>query len=105
MERSGGQRGKAGLIQRHVWVSGTVQGVGFRASALKAARQFESLHGFVRNLSDGRVEAIFAGQEPEVLKMVAWCKAGPSTAQVTRIEVKEEDFDPSLRPFELLRSV
>jgi acylphosphatase len=54
------------------------------------ARKFSSLSGFVRNLDDGRVEALFEGEDSEVLKMVAWCGHGPSAARVERLEVVEE---------------
>ena len=91
------------MIQRHVWISGRVQGVGFRASTISAARHFPELLGFVRNLPDGRVEAVFSGQESDVLKMVAWCKNGSPLSKVTLIEVKEEPLDSSLGRFQMVR--
>ena len=90
-------------IQRRILVSGRVQGVGFRASTLEAAGRFPGLRGFVQNLPDGRVEAVFAGRENDVLSMAAWCRNGPSQAQVTRLEVVEEALDPRLPVFELRR--
>jgi acylphosphatase len=95
--------GSSGLIQRHVWVSGVVQGVGFRASTLEQAHAFRGtdLRGFVKNLADGRVEAVFSGGTEAVLALVAWCRQGPSSARVTRLEVREESVDPTLPPFDV----
>jgi acylphosphatase len=97
------------MIQRHVWVSGRVQGVGFRAATeLEVRRQIlgaekggdgSELRGFVRNLPDGRVEAVFSGASELVLRIVAWCGHGPRSAHVTRLEVQEEAVDPALPPF------
>lgn len=89
------------VIQRRVFVSGLVQGVSFRASTLKAARHFSNLKGFVRNLKDGRVEAVFLGEEKEVFAMVEWCTQGPKSAKVERIEVKEEVPSASLVLFKI----
>jgi acylphosphatase len=89
------------MIQRRVLITGRVQGVGFRRSTFHAARKFSNLRGYVRNLPDGRVEAVFAGEDEEVLSMAAWCKAGPSSACVDELEVIEENFDPGLMLFEV----
>ena len=86
-------------IQRRVFVRGKVQGVSFRASTQRVAQAFLSLRGFVRNLPDGRVEAVFSGEEKEVTFMVNWCRQGPSRAQVEGVDVLEEDCDPSLSEF------
>lgn len=89
------------MIQRHVWVSGHVQGVGFRLSLLHEARKYEGMRGFVRNLADGRVEAMFQGEEDDVLALVAWCKEGPPRARVKELEVKETQIDPTLEKFDI----
>jgi acylphosphatase len=86
-------------IQRRVFVSGQVQGVGFRAYIQRAAAGCRELRGYVRNLDDGRVEAVFSGSPDEVLGMVAWCKTGPSQAEVSALEVIEERVDSSLCSF------
>ena len=70
-------------------VSGLVQGVFFRASCTRAA-QAEGVAGWVRNRSDGRVEAVFEGPPDAVQRMVAWCGQGPSQARVSAVEVDEE---------------
>jgi acylphosphatase len=74
----------------HVFVSGQVQGVFFRAECASRARQ-RGLGGFVRNLSDGRVEALFEGEPADVDAMVEWCHSGPRWAEVEKVEVAEEE--------------
>ena len=76
-------------IRRRVWLSGRVQGVAFRASARREARA-AGVDGWVRNLADGRVEAVFEGAPGAVEALLAWCREGPSTARVERVEVREE---------------
>ena len=73
----------------HVFVSGQVQGVFFRAECASRARK-AGLGGFVRNLADGRVEAVFEGDRAEVDALVEWCHAGPRWAEVEGVEVLEE---------------
>jgi acylphosphatase len=73
----------------HVFVSGSVQGVAYRYYAQDAARG-RGLSGWVRNLTDGRVEAVFQGRAPAVDAMVNWCRRGPPSASVTAVEVTEE---------------
>lgn len=90
------------MIQRRVFIDGRVQGVGFRASTYQVCARFQGLSGYVRNLPDGRVEAVFAGEDQAVLDMVAWCKKGPPMAVVTHLEIIEEKIDPALREFEIL---
>ncbi len=73
----------------HIFVSGRVQGVFFRAETNSKAR-FYNLSGWVRNLQDGRVETVFEGEEGDVEKMIAWCNVGPDSASVQTIEIDEE---------------
>ena len=74
----------------HVFVSGRVQGVFFRAECEREARG-RGLGGFVRNTRDGRVEAVFEGDDADVDVLVAWCGEGPPWASVTSVEVSEEE--------------
>jgi acylphosphatase len=74
------------IVQMRVRVSGRVQGVSYRASARKQALAL-SLRGWVRNLEDGRVEAVFNGPQRSVEAMVAWCHRGPLRAAVDGVEV------------------
>ena len=77
------------MIRKRVVVEGRVQGVGFRASCARRARE-AGVHGSVRNRHDGCVEAVFEGADEAVDAMVAWCRCGPSTARVQRVRVVDE---------------
>ena len=74
----------------HVYVSGTVQGVYFRATTRDTAEQ-RGVEGWVRNLDDGRVEAVFEGPEQDVEKLVEFCHEGSSAARVDDVEVTHEE--------------
>ena len=74
----------------HVFVSGTVQSVYYRASTRDAARE-EGVDGWVKNRDDGRVEAVFEGEESAVEAMVEWCHTGSDAASVERVEVEYSD--------------
>ena len=76
----------------HVFVSGTVQGVYYRASTRNAARE-AGVDGWVKNRDDGRVEAVFEGEESAVEAMVEWCHTGSDAASVERVEVEYDDPD------------
>jgi len=73
----------------HLFASGQVQGVFYRAECAKQARAL-GLGGFVRNLRDGRVEAAFEGPPDKVDKMVKWCREGTAWAEVKDLEVTSE---------------
>ncbi|MEI6181657.1 MAG: acylphosphatase [Chloroflexales bacterium] len=77
-------------VRAHVLISGKVQGVDFRAYARDRARQ-AGVEGWVRNLTDGRVEAIFEGIRPAVQRLVSWCYSGPTHAEVEKVEVTWEE--------------
>jgi acylphosphatase len=72
-----------------VVVDGRVQGVWFRAATREQALRLE-LRGWVRNLPDGTVAALFEGDEPALRQMLAWCHAGPPGARVDRVETRWE---------------
>lgn len=76
---------------RRVIVSGDVQGVGFRFQARTVARDL-GVAGWVRNLTDGNVEAWIEGAPAAVEAMLAWLRRGPPAARVARLEVEEKDF-------------
>jgi acylphosphatase len=71
-------------------VSGRVQGVFYRASCARLARE-KGLTGSVRNRADGAVEAVFEGPPEVVEEMVAWCREGPDLARVDEVEIREEE--------------
>ncbi len=78
-----------------VVVTGRVQGVGYRQQALDEAQRL-GLTGWVRNLPDGRVEALAEGEKEAVEALLAWCRRGPRLARVDRIEESftEESVGP-----------
>lgn len=74
----------------HVWVEGRVQGVFFRDSTRKKALEL-GLDGWVKNLPDGRVEAVFVGSETDCEKALTFVKNGPPQAYVTRVRHEWEE--------------
>jgi len=71
----------------HVFVTGRVQGVFYRATTRDQARE-RGVDGWVKNLDDGRVEAVFEGPEDAVAAMVEWCHEGSDRARVEDVEVE-----------------
>jgi acylphosphatase len=84
----------------HVYVSGRVQGVFFRSETCYKARK-RGVKGWVRNLSDGRVEAVFEGEEEAVRELIEFCKMGPPGAKVTKVDVYWEDYAGEFKNFEV----
>jgi acylphosphatase len=74
----------------HVFVSGRVQGVYYRATTREQARD-RDVDGWVRNLDDGRVEAVFEGPAEDVEAMVEWCHEGSDRARVDDVEAEYDD--------------
>ncbi len=85
----------------HVFVSGRVQGVYFRKSTKKKAKKL-NVFGWVRNLSDGRVEAIFEGEENMVEQIIDWCKKGSVFAKVEDLEIIKEEYRGEFSGFAIL---
>ncbi|HAM03686.1 MAG TPA: acylphosphatase [Acidimicrobiaceae bacterium] len=81
---------RAAVVRRRVVVAGRVHGVGFRASCARRA-QVLGVAGSVSNRPDGTVEAVFEGEAEAVDAMVGWSRHGPPMAQVTSVDVYEED--------------
>ena len=77
----------SGRVVVHVHVTGRVQGVWYRGWTMEEATRL-SLDGWVRNRSDGSVEAVFAGPKEAVDEMVAACHRGPPSARVERVTAK-----------------
>jgi acylphosphatase len=73
-----------------VWIAGRVQGVWYRSNARAKAIEL-GLKGWVKNLWDGRVEAVFEGETQAIKEIIEWCKKGPPLAKVRQIEVKWEE--------------
>ncbi|MGB9987814.1 acylphosphatase [Salarchaeum japonicum] len=76
-------------VRAHVFVSGTVQGVYYRANTREEAKSL-GVTGWVKNLADGRVEAVFEGDEDDVEAMIEWCHTGSPAADVTDVSVEYE---------------
>jgi acylphosphatase len=77
---------------RHVTIRGRVQGVGYRAFVEHQAK-VRGLEGWVRNRSDGSVEALFAGPAEVVAEMIALCRRGPSSARVEAVQEEPANSD------------
>lgn len=84
----------------HVFISGKVQGVWFRAYTKEEADRL-GIKGWVRNLPDGRVEAVFEGDEQAVEEMVRWCHKGSPMSRVERVEVQEEPYRGEFEDFSI----
>ncbi len=86
------------LVRAHVFVEGRVQGVFYRDSARRRAQEL-GLTGWVRNLPDGRVEAVLEGDASAVAATVAYLREGPPHAQVRSVEVAYEPFTGEFSDF------
>jgi len=83
-----------------VFISGFVQGVFFRETTKNRADSL-NVRGWVTNREDGRVEAVFEGEEQEVKRMVEFCKQGTSRATVTNVVIRWEDYVGEFDSFEV----
>ena len=88
-------------IRKHVYLSGRVQGVGFRAFTVRKAQKL-NINGWVKNLADGRVEAVLAGKKNNIKKMLELIQQGPSFAEVDNIEVENEVYQDEYNGFDVL---
>ena len=88
-------------VRARVIISGRVQGVFFRASTLDAARTI-GVSGWVRNLPDGRVEALFEGDRKKVDKIIAWCYEVPPPALVKNVDVLWEKYKGDQSSFKII---
>ncbi|HVP26802.1 MAG TPA: acylphosphatase [Candidatus Bathyarchaeia archaeon] len=84
----------------HALVSGRVQGVFFRSETKHEAERC-GVKGWVRNLSDGRVEAVFEGEEESVRRLVEFFERGPPDAEVTSADVVWEPYRGEFKGFEI----
>jgi acylphosphatase len=89
-----------GKRRAHVWISGRVQGVFFRANVHEEAAR-RGLAGWVRNLPDGRVEAVFEGDADTVEAMLDWCRIGSPLSRVEKVDAQEEAFKGESAKFEI----
>jgi acylphosphatase len=87
-------------IRAHIYASGKVQGVFYRENTRKKAEKLR-VTGWVKNLADGRVEALFEGGKKEVEEMVDWARKGPFWAKIEALDVIWEDFLGEFKRFEV----
>jgi acylphosphatase len=91
------------IVRAHVVISGRVQGVYFRSYVKERAASM-GIHGWVRNLFDGTVEAIFEGETESVHRMIEWCQKGPPAARVDHVETNWLEPLKESTTFELRRT-
>ena len=87
-------------IQTHVIISGKVQGVWFRLNTKNKAEQL-NLNGWVRNTNDGKVEAVFEGEERDINEMIKWCYEGPPLANVKNVNIETKSPSNCFDKFEI----
>ena len=85
----------------HLLVSGNVQGVFFR-QALKVVAKKNNVSGWVRNLKDRRVEAVFEGDSNSISSVIEWTRVGPANSRVDNVDVSSEEFKNEFSTFEVL---
>jgi acylphosphatase len=83
-----------------VTISGKVQGVFFRARTEETAISL-NLTGWVRNLNNGNVEAVFEGEEENIERMLSWCRQGPRFANVKQVDSVEEPYSGEFDQFSI----
>lgn len=87
-------------VRAHVYVDGRVQGVFFRTETREEALR-HGLTGWVRNLPDARVEAVFEGEKDKVERLIEFCRTGPPGARVTKVDVEWQSFTGEFRGFRI----
>jgi len=88
------------LIRAHIFVEGLVQGVFFRSNTHKKAQEL-GIRGWVKNLPDGRVEAILEGEKQKVKDLIGWAKRGPPTARVNNVDTEWQEYKGEFKIFEI----
>jgi len=84
-----------------LFVTGKVQGVFFRQS-LKVMAKKNNVFGWVKNLKDGRVEAVLEGDEENISRIVEWAYGGPANARVKDVDIRNETFTAEFSKFDVL---
>jgi acylphosphatase len=84
-----------------VYITGKVQGVYFRQNMRNIARK-HNVNGWVKNLKDGRVEAVFEGEEDNVHQVIEWCHIGPTGARVDDVDVIYEEYRGEFDSFDII---
>ncbi len=89
------------LIKAHIFISGRVQGVFFRKNTYKKAEELGVL-GWIKNLPDGRVEAIFEGEKENVKKILDWSSRKSFPASVDSINLEWQDYTGEFKDFKII---
>lgn len=87
-------------VRAHIFISGKVQGVYFRQNTQLVATRHD-VAGWVRNLTDGRVEVLLEGYEVNVERVIEWCHAGPPGAAVNDVDIKYELYTGEFKQFDI----
>lgn len=88
------------LARAHIFVSGLVQGVCYRAFAEKEANSY-ALTGWVRNLFDSRVEAVVEGEKGLIIDFIKELRIGPPSADVTGVAVEWQEYTGEFKDFRM----
>lgn len=88
----------------HIFISGKVQGVYYRQNAAQKAQELD-VYGWIRNLSDGRVESVMEGRDININKVLDWCKSGPKGAFVTDIKIINEKYENEFSKFDIIETL
>ncbi|NWF87445.1 acylphosphatase [Candidatus Bathyarchaeota archaeon] len=88
------------MVRARVLISGRVQGVFFR-SEMSYEAETRGVKGWVCNLPDGKVEAVFEGEEKSVKELLEFCRHGPPGAKVIKVDVTWENYAGEFRSFEI----
>jgi len=89
-------------VRARIIISGIVQGVFFRVETQRAAQRY-GVNGWVRNKSDGTVEAVIEGERHKVDGMLNWCRKGPPRAVVSQVDVEWADYTGAMADFRVTR--
>lgn len=84
-----------------IFVTGKVQGVFFRQT-LKVMAKKNDVFGWVKNLKDGRVEAVLEGEGEKIDRLIVWAHSGPANARVEDVEIRNEKFTDEFSKFDVL---
>lgn len=87
-------------LRAQVIIHGIVQGVFFRASTREEAIRI-GVGGWVRNLPDGTVQALFEGETKKIEEIIGWCHKGPPGAQVNKVDIFWEPYEKEFKLFEI----
>jgi acylphosphatase len=87
-------------VRAHIFISGRVQGVFFRQEIKEKAEEL-GVFGWVKNLPDGQVEAVFEREKDKVEQIIKWVQKGPSLAKINGLDLTWEDFKNEFKKFEI----